>query len=427
VYRAATVSITPPEAATYNRFVGPEWRDALSLTTANNHVFYTLLARLSTSAFHLTDLALRLPSLLGCALYFWAVFRLARRNFACAPLFLAAVALLALNPLVLDYFSMARGYGLALAFWMCSLQLILECDTGSKLNLAGICMGLSISCNLAFVVPAVALGMAFSFSPSAGPVSVRLEKLWLPAFLTAFLVLVIPLNHMDWHTFQQGATSLRQTLNSLTALSLYHENPARLPIWLAIVARWIAGILAVLSVITGLIGAHRLGWLMAGTIAGGFIALEVGHRWLRLPFPLGRSGLYFIPVLTLAALALVQRIDWKPLEWALLGASCVYLFGLNMNWYAEWPEFAHAREAIKAIRQDAGNGFPRVGASAGWAEVLNYYRSRYGLRLWPPVAADPHGSVDYYVLDRDRAGLAIDRHLQLIWQDGNVVVARSSR
>jgi hypothetical protein len=105
----------------------------------------------------------------------------------------------------------------------------------------------------------------------------------------------------------------------------------------------------------------------------------------------------------------------------------VYLFGLDVNRYAEWPEFAHARETIKAIRQDAGNRFPRVGASAGWAEVLNYYRSRYGLRRWPPVEADPHGSVDYYVMDRDREGLGIDRHLQLIWQDGYVVVARSSR
>ncbi|HMC62894.1 MAG TPA: hypothetical protein VKJ01_27120, partial [Candidatus Solibacter sp.] len=81
VYRAATQSITPPEAATYNRFVGPNLQEALALTTSNNHVLNTLLARISTSIFHLTDLSLRLPGLLGGALYFWAVFRLARRTF----------------------------------------------------------------------------------------------------------------------------------------------------------------------------------------------------------------------------------------------------------------------------------------------------------------------------------------------------------
>src|SRR5713226_756078 len=85
VYRAAMQSITPPEAATYNRLVGPSWQEALAATTANNHVLNTLLVRTSTAFFHLTDLALRLPSLLGGALYFWAVFRLARRTFPSDP------------------------------------------------------------------------------------------------------------------------------------------------------------------------------------------------------------------------------------------------------------------------------------------------------------------------------------------------------
>jgi alkylhydroperoxidase family enzyme len=55
------------------------------------------------------------------------------------------------------------------------------------------------------------------------------------------------------------------------------------------------------------------------------VGLELGHRVLRIAFPLGRSGLYFIPVLTLAALCLVQRIDRRAVEWTMLLASGVYL------------------------------------------------------------------------------------------------------
>src|SRR5437763_7225180 len=102
VYRAATQAITPDEAITYTRYVGPPLRDSLQRTTANNHVLNTLLARIPTSYFHLTDLALRLPSVLLGGLYLWAVFRLARRTCGAGPMFLAGVGLLSLKPLGLD-------------------------------------------------------------------------------------------------------------------------------------------------------------------------------------------------------------------------------------------------------------------------------------------------------------------------------------
>jgi len=433
VYRAATQSITPPEAATYNRFVGPNLQEALALTTSNNHVLNTLLARISTSIFHLTDLSLRLPGLLGGALYFWAVFRLARRTFGNGPLFLAAVALLSLNPLVLDYLSMARGYGLALAFWMWALALMLEylesnqIVSGRNLNLAGMCLGLSIAANLAFLVPAAALAATFSFQPAPNQSGRRFQDFWLPAFIAAFLILVIPANHADFATFNHGATSLRETLNSLTALSLYHGNPSGLPPWLAAAGRIGTAGLAIAAVTMAIRSRAQPGLphLLAGTILVSFAGLELGHRILRIAFPLGRSGLYFIPVLTLAGLCLVQRIDRRAVEWAMLLASSVYLLQFNVNRYGEWPEYANARSVVKAIRRDAGRRPVRVGASQGLDEVLNYYRARYALGLWPPVQSGPGtGSFDYYALNHPDAGLVAARHLRVIWRDGSLTVAR---
>jgi hypothetical protein len=438
VYRAATQSITPPEAATYLRFVGPSLQEAVGLNTANNHVINTLLARISTSTFHLTDLALRVPSLLGGALYFWVVYRLARRTFGSGPLFLAAVALLSLNPLVLDYLSTARGYGLALAFWMWALELMLEYLEsnepvgGAKPNLAGMCLGLSVAANWAFLVPAIGLAATFSLQPVPrhgflSGLARRFQDFWLPAFITAFLILVIPLNHTDFSTFNHGATSLRQTLNSITAFSLYHGDPLDLPPWLAAVARVAAGGLAIGAVIIRIRSRRQPGLphLLAGTILVSFVALELGHRVLGIAFPLGRSGIYFIPVLTLAGLCLVQRINRRVIDWALLLVSAVYLLQFNVNRYGEWPEYANARSVIKAIRQDSGWRPVRVGASQGLDQVLNYYRARYALGLWPPVEAGPGtGAFDYYALSRRDASLIVERHLRVIWRDGNLTVAR---
>ena len=105
LYRALTQSVSPGEAWNFDRFIGPPWKDALVRFDINNHVLNTLLARISTSTFHLTELSLRLPSLLAGALYLWVVFRLARRWFGEGLAFLAVVGLLTLNPLVVDALS----------------------------------------------------------------------------------------------------------------------------------------------------------------------------------------------------------------------------------------------------------------------------------------------------------------------------------
>ena len=63
LYRAITQSVTPGEAWNYNRFIAPTWLEGFSRFDVNNHVLNTLLVRISTTRFHLTELSLRLPSL----------------------------------------------------------------------------------------------------------------------------------------------------------------------------------------------------------------------------------------------------------------------------------------------------------------------------------------------------------------------------
>lgn len=69
VYRAWTQSITYDEAITYNTFVvGPMGR-AFAGDNANNHVLFTIFAKVTTRAFGISELALRLPSIAAGALY----------------------------------------------------------------------------------------------------------------------------------------------------------------------------------------------------------------------------------------------------------------------------------------------------------------------------------------------------------------------
>src|SRR5215831_2862421 len=213
VFRAATQSVTPGEAWNYDRFIGPHWNESLAQYDSNNHILNTVLVRISTARIHLTEFSLRLPSLVFAALYLWVAYRIVRRWFGSGKMFLAVLGLLVLNPLILDAMSEARGYGMALTCWMWALELV---TSGGSMAVAGVLLGLSVSGSLAFLAPAAALILV-----------ARGRRKWdyMPqlAILTAFMLLILPLNHAEKDAVFQGATSLRQSLNELTAGSLDFE------------------------------------------------------------------------------------------------------------------------------------------------------------------------------------------------------------
>ncbi|HMC60752.1 MAG TPA: hypothetical protein VKJ01_16300, partial [Candidatus Solibacter sp.] len=241
----------------------------------------------------------------------------------------------------------------------------------------------------------------------------------------------------DFATFNIGATSLRQTLQSITALSLFHGHALSLPAVLAAGIRVGLGFLAIGVIFAAAQVLRRneqgrvesLLVLLAASMFLTFVILELAHRVFLVPFPVNGSALYFIPVTTLAALALVCKVNSKPLERVavVVAALCIagYLVQFNVRIYGEWPEFAEARSMVKAIRRDAGLRHIRIGASPAIEPVLNYYRARYLLGNWDPVdGRAPAGSYDYYVLSRQDAGLVDQRHLRLVFRDGNLIVAR---
>ena len=122
--RAAKLSFTFDEAATYISYLSSGLFNALDFTDANNHVLYTLLARLFSAIGGSSELVLRLPSLFGFALYLLFSWALLSRFFGGLAA-LAGFLIVNLNPFVLDFFSVGRGYGLALGFEMAALYFFL--------------------------------------------------------------------------------------------------------------------------------------------------------------------------------------------------------------------------------------------------------------------------------------------------------------
>ncbi len=118
--RAVRVPLTYDEAATYLRYISTDFLSVFNFSVANNHFANSLLTKLSSLVFGDSELALRLPTLIAYCMYMFFCLLILRelkhRVIACA-----GFLLLNLNPYVLDYFALSRGYGLSLAFLMGTL------------------------------------------------------------------------------------------------------------------------------------------------------------------------------------------------------------------------------------------------------------------------------------------------------------------
>ena len=107
-FRAYQQSITLDEADTYFWFAG-RGANYIWYLFPNNHVLNTLLIWLSTHAFGLSALTVRLPALLGAALYIAVAYFLCRAITDRFALQFATLICLVYNPFILDFFAAARG------------------------------------------------------------------------------------------------------------------------------------------------------------------------------------------------------------------------------------------------------------------------------------------------------------------------------
>src|SRR5262245_60987655 len=164
--RASRVPLTYDEAATYIRYIDtsvPSVFDTGPLSifnfeVATNHFLNTALTRGSYLIAGGSELVLRLPNLIGYAM-FMGLSLLILTRWARPLVATAGFLLLNLNPYVLDFFTLSRGYGMSLGFLMGSLHYVLKAiehlrvreDTRRDTSLAFVFAGAAVMANFALL------------------------------------------------------------------------------------------------------------------------------------------------------------------------------------------------------------------------------------------------------------------------------------
>ena len=313
VYRAATQSFTTDEAYSWRLYIGAEPFNLFRQYDANLHVLHTLLTWASVKWFGLSEFTFRIPSLLACAVYFAAVYRLCGLAFGASPMFLLGACLLTLNPLIEDHMSVGRGYGLALACFAWAFAEALESlRNESRWPRVALWLAMSVAANLTFLFPAAALlamitlALSRSGAPFITTFTALTRDLLGPWLVLTFLLLVIPFSNVVPGQFYFGADTIPLSAQTLLELSIGNRH----------LSLTLVTVIAALALAGGAGAAVAL-WLRraAGTdlalLATGTFTLTAGfviasHVLLGVQYPLARTGLYFLFLLPLCLLPLAR-------------------------------------------------------------------------------------------------------------------------
>lgn len=434
VYRAKTQTIAHDEALEYEWFLSGGVAQVLQYNPAN-HILFTLIAKPIVWKFGASEFILRTPSLLGTAIYLLATYLLCRRLFGGGILLLLSVAMLCLNPQVLDFMAAARGYilglaGLAVAMYAMS-RLVERGEFNSEDKewrwgciVASIALAAPVLATLTNVVPAACLVLTFSvvamggFSPllRLGDRRVRefARYFLMPGATVGFCVLWPYAIQMRPSHFYAGLERASDALRDVfTASFLYKWTediyaislgaiPSPLGSWQELVTR--LGIYVLFPLLFGVAasgvllalrepgGTRRKGsaqcTLFAGAAAASVLLIVALHIALKVHYPTSRYCIFLIPLFTvggiLASREIYLRFPRSYLKGAglLIAAVVVFDYGLSLQ-VTHFRYNAYDVISLKlyrAIAEDAqrrGLKSVRVGGTWWYQPEIDFYRIRY--------------------------------------------------
>jgi len=402
VTRACLQSITQDEGDTYFWFAARSAR-YIWHPFPNNHILNTLLIWVTTRMFGLSSFSLRMPALLGAALYICICCFLSRAITDRFSVQLPVLICLIYNPFLLDFMVAARGYSLANAFLLAAIAIPVwhhvkgKPSLGTCCALASLALGLSFAASFSFVFVDAAVFLAivtWAVRERRGESIVRIAGLCiLPGLLVTVILCGYALSHWPKGELLYGARSLGEMTRSMVDVSLYQLNPRFLlaelydtmdflkPLLLPLL-----GILCVVQlVVTGLDGSWLRGFAAA---LAGVTVLCVFLHWLAfhfygVPLPMTRTGTFLIPLCTLSA-AVVAAVPARSVvaQWlrrgitgGLICLACYFLLCLRWSYFLEYKDGADTKEVYAVLaRLNHAHGVTDTVIDGWYVAPLNFYR-----------------------------------------------------
>lgn len=442
VQRAALLSLTHDESATTNLVFVPLADIMFAPTqfhTANNHILNSILMKWSVLLFGWKEWSIRLPNVLLFVFYFAAAVWYMNRLTKSFPVRIAGIIILCSVPYLLDFFSLARGYGMANAFTLPAFVLLVGYFHSAEkkyLSLSFIFAALAVYSNFTWLNVYLGLwlllncGTVLFFSKENGKsllkslLSINLYPFAIAIFLT--LLIYKPISYLRTQDeFRWGAsewiTSFKSFINDLLyGHSFYltdQEQSAQIITFFLILLTGICCLLFTRHFLRYKKNAfatfHAKASLLSLLLIVIIIAATIAQRHLLHTFYIdGRKATLYIPILLSFLVASASWLKEKyrtagKSYWILLSAVFIAQFCLSFNFKScrEWWYDASSKQALLTICSDSTTSNK---TAVNWLFIhsFNVYNNHFYNRCISKIvrtdaADDQLADIDYYYIIGD--------------------------
>ena len=409
-YRAIVLSITWDEAYSYLQYVRNEIiiPDKYEQMDANNHILNTWLNIQFTRFFGVSEFVLRIPSLFAHLFFLFFSYKLVR-DFQTRWLIVASFLILNLNPYVLDFFSLSRGYATSLGLMMGSIYFlytfIKEGHKAKHALLSCIFAALATTANLVvlnyFIVSYGLIFLMTGYQLLKGDKTfiqktVQLFALMiLPTvvvFISLFLLLPIALKLKEAGALFYGGNKgfWTDTFSSITDRSFYELG----------YNYWFQRFAKGFVILIALAGSVFVGWkqvtkktnehnlfLGALLLLLGLCSLStiVQHYLFETLYLLDRTAMFLVVLFNLTMVFFINELSKENKKSAIVSyVSCLFLvyhfvMSFNFNNVLEWKSNADVKEMLSDLEKI--KSIPKqkksinICAPLSFVQSINYYRA----------------------------------------------------
>ena len=374
---------------------------------ANNHILNTLLIKVFEIMFGNSELALRLPNILSHIVYLVFTFKLFGRysNNFFIPFFILANA----NPYLIDFFSLARGYGLAIGLMSAGLYCYcryLENQKTKNHILSLVFIGFASLANFALLnvfLIMILVHNIFLFLIYHQSLSFKnlLRTNSIP------IIIAIPFSILFYRPIQtiiKDKLIIVGGMNGFwndTVNSLLHSSAYSAPYEKVIVLCWQLLIIIFSSLflfknikyitVRNQINLTQKIELYFGLIVF-FIVIGtmVQHWFLGTPFLMDRFALFIYPLFIFASCFLVADV-WSS-AYKYWGAVLIFLmsgiflghtcYSLNTSWYYDWQRDKNTKKMLidlNKIKSQAGFQNISIGVTWIFEPGIDFYQKTWNL------------------------------------------------
>ncbi|MEO0403893.1 MAG: glycosyltransferase family 39 protein [Bacteroidota bacterium] len=406
--RAYHLSFTHDEGTSFKIIQGqPVWD-----TTANNHLLNTVLMSRCSKWFGNSEFSLRLPNVFAFVIFGLGAFLITRtiKNKWVGLFGLIAVLC---NTYVLEFFALARGYGLSLGFMMMSLYFLVRSSQSQEsifvrdFALSMLFASLSIYASLTLINYYIALLVLFVFRfvllTRKQNLRSRLKWQFWSLTLVSLIPLILAMNRLlglkSRNELYFGAPSFFKGFDALTFSALAQSSfVLKIVLVLKVLTVFsVAG--AILLVFAKKLYTSALAQmlLLVGLLLGGifFEGIVLGAS-----YPSRRTALFYAPIVGVFIAFLFQTfLQFYPKASKMLASVTILLGGfivwnltysVNLKTATDWPYDANTKKVMLMVKEKAEQSDRPLIMSNHWTfePTINYYITTWELKI-EAVTRDP--------------------------------------